>query len=135
MGTVGSTRALDRLFDVRRPADQARARLAGLQVDVEAELAGDHDSVPEALRRLAQDALALVRPIYFGSVEEGDPGIMRRADDPDHLRAGGDRAVEGAAHILHAHADRGNLERAELSPIGRTRRRLRHLPHLCGRRC
>ena len=60
----------------------------------------------------------LVRAVGLGRVEEGDAAIEGGPDDVDHLGPGGDRRLIGAAHVLDAEADAGDLQRAQLAPSG-----------------
>src|SRR5690606_20664866 len=97
-------------------ADQPRAPLAGLQIDVETELAGDHDLVPERHDGFAKNPLALMRAIGLGGVKKGDAAFIGRADDIDHLGAGRDRRLVGAGHVLDTEADTGDFKLTELAP-------------------
>ena len=101
------------------PAVEPRAPLAGLEIDVPAELGCDHDLVAERRDAFAEDPLHLMRPVRLGRVEEGDATVEGRPDDVDHLGPAGDRRLIGAAHVLNAEADAGDLQRAELSPPAR----------------
>ena len=69
-------------------AVEPRTPLAGLLIDVPAELRCDHDLVAERRHAFAEDALHLVRTVGLGRVEEGDATVEGRPDDVDHLRAG-----------------------------------------------
>jgi hypothetical protein len=62
VGAQTPQRAFDGLPDVRGFAVEAGPLLAGLQVDIEAELGGDDDLLAERSRRLTQDALGLLSP-------------------------------------------------------------------------
>ena len=88
VNAVGA-QALEHAFhgqlDMGRAADEARATRAGLQVDVPAELAGDHHLVAEWCDGLAQNPLALMRAVGFGSVKKRDTPFISCADDIDHL--------------------------------------------------
>jgi len=75
-------RAFDRLPDPRRPAGDA-AILPRHGIDVEAELGGDDDAVPERAQSRADDFLVLKRPIDLGGVEEGHALVDRGADERD----------------------------------------------------
>ena len=75
IGAKALERTLDRELDVFRPAIQARAPLAGLKVDVPAELRGDHDLVAERRDGFAQNPLTLMRAIRFGGVEKRDAAV------------------------------------------------------------
>ncbi|CAN5572169.1 hypothetical protein BH20ACT19_BH20ACT19_07730 [soil metagenome] len=84
------------------------AHVLGLAVDPEhravlgalvAELGGEHDLVPAALDRPADEALVGERPVHVGGVEERHPELERAADRGDRLVLVG-RAVE----LGHAHA-------------------------------
>jgi hypothetical protein len=113
IGAKALQHALHRRLDVVGPADEAGAARAGFQIDVPAELRGDHDLVAERLDRLAEDALHLVRSVGLRRVEEGDAPLEGHADDVVHLRARRHRPLVGAAHVLHPEADGRDLQRAE----------------------
>ncbi|MNT30947.1 hypothetical protein D3C72_1667640 [compost metagenome] len=107
--------AFHRLFDVVWTADQPRAALAGLRVDVPAEFAGDHDLVAERGDGFAEDALAFMRAIGLGGIKKSDAVVMGRTDDVDHLGAGGDCRLIGAGHVLDAKADAGHFQLTKLA--------------------
>ena len=60
-------------------------RRARLEIDVPAELGGDHDLVAERRHAFAEDAFDLVRTVSLGRVEEGDAAVERGPDDVEHL--------------------------------------------------
>jgi hypothetical protein len=68
--------------------------------EIEAELGGDDHLAAEGLQRLADEALIGEGAVDFGSVEEGDATLDRRADQADHLVPVRDHA----AVMVHAHA-------------------------------
>jgi hypothetical protein len=115
--------ALDDELDVRGLAVEARPALAGRLVDVPAELRRDHDLVAERRDGLAEDALALVRPVRLGTVEEGDAPIVRGAEDVDHVRAVRHRRLIATVHVLHADPDARDLELAQSATAHRRRLR------------
>ena len=106
-----------------------RAPLAGLQIDVPAELGGDHDLVAERRDAFAEDPLDLMRAVGLGRVEEGDATVEGRPDDVEHLGPAGDRRLVGAAHVLDAEADARDLQLPQ--PSSRARRRRRIAPRAC----
>src|SRR5688572_19940927 len=114
-------RSVDDPLDVLGPAVEARLALAGLQIDVPAELGRDHDLVAERRDAFAQDAFHFVRAVGLGGVEERDSSVERSADDVVHLRARRHGRLVRAAHVLHAQADAGNLQRSELAAAGALR--------------
>jgi hypothetical protein len=117
VGPEPSERTFDRQLDMLRAAVQPRPTLAGLEIDVPAELRHDHRPVPEWLRGFAEDAFVLMRAIGLGAVEEGDALVVGCPDDVDHLRAVRDRRLERAVHVLDAEADAGNLQPAQPAPL------------------
>ena len=88
IGAQAPEHALDRALDVVRAGCWARAPLAGLEVDVPAELGCDHDLVAKRRDAFAEDPLDFVRPVGLGRIEESDAPVEGRADDGDHLRPG-----------------------------------------------
>ena len=90
IGAKALEHALDDQLDVLRAAVEPRAALAGLQIDVPAELGRDHDLVAERRHAFAEDPFHLVRAVGLGRVEEGDAPVEGRADDVEHLRPGRD---------------------------------------------
>ena len=54
-----------------------------------------------------------MRAIGLGRIVERHPPIERGTDDAVHLGARGDGGLVGAAHVLHAQPDAGNLQRSE----------------------
>src|ERR1035437_707016 len=90
-------RVLGDLADAFRAAVEA-ARSA--RTEVETELGGDDGALSERLQRLAHEFLVGERAIDFGSVEERDAALDRRAGQRDHFRP-----VRGRATVMvHAHA-------------------------------
>ena len=116
VGAQALQHALDGQLDTVRAADEPRAPLAGLEIDVPAELRGDHHLVAERLHAFAEDPFHLVGAVGLGRVVEGDATVEGRPDDVDHLGPGRDRRLIGAAHVLDAEADAGDLQRAKLPP-------------------
>lgn len=82
------------------PAVGAEAALAGLRVDVEAELGGDDHLAADRLQRLADQFLVGEGTVGLGGVEQGDAAVVGGMDELDHLLLVGGRAVHGG----HAHA-------------------------------
>ena len=82
VGAQPPQRVLDR-------ADDPAARVAlpvGVLAHRVVELRGEDDVVaPAAGERLADDLLGLALPVDVGGVDEVDPGVQRRVDDPDRL--------------------------------------------------
>jgi hypothetical protein len=116
VGTEALEHALDGQLDVRRAAVESRAALARLEIDVPAELGGDHDFVSERRDPLTEDALDLERAVRLCRVEKGDATVERRTDNGDHLRAVRHRRFILAAHVLDAEPNAGDLERTQSSP-------------------
>ena len=108
--------AFDGQLDMGRAADEARAPRASLQVDIPAELAGDHHLVAKGRDGFAENPLALVRAIGLGGVKKRDATLIGRADDVDHFRPRRNRRLVSAGHVLHAQTDTGNLQLPQLSP-------------------
>ena len=52
------------------------AALAGLRIDVPAELGGDHDLVPERLDGFAENPFAFEGAVCLGSIEKGDAAVV-----------------------------------------------------------
>ena len=69
-------------LDVLRPAVEA-ALLAGLRIEIEAELGGDHHLSAERRQRFAHELLVGEWAVDFGGVEEGDAALDGRADQRD----------------------------------------------------
>ena len=115
---------LDGQLDVGRAAVESGATLAGLEVDVPAELGGDHDLVSKGRHALTENALDLMRAVRLGCIEEGDAPVEGGPDDVDHLGSVRDRRLVGAAHVLDAEPDAGDLQRAQSSPPACLRCRL-----------
>ncbi len=94
--------ALQRCFgdgaDVFRPA--VHAALAAVGTEVEAELRGDDDLVPDGAEGFAQQFLVLVRPVGFRRVEEGDAPIEGGADQLDRFLLLSGRTIA----VAQAHA-------------------------------
>jgi hypothetical protein len=91
--------------------------------------------VAERLHGLAEDALALVRAVGLGGVEERHAPVVGGAEDADHLRAVRHRGLVSAGHVLHADPDARHLERAEPTPArGHGRRRPARVRRLGERR-
>jgi hypothetical protein len=62
------------------------ALLVGVLTHRVVELGGEDDVVTTAAgERLADDLLGLALPVDVGRVDEVDPGVKRRVDDPDRL--------------------------------------------------
>ena len=82
VGAQPPQRVLDRPHD---PAARV-APLVGVLTHRVVELRGeDHVVAPAAGERLADDLLGLALAIDVGRVDEVDPGVERRVDDPDRL--------------------------------------------------
>jgi hypothetical protein len=103
---------------VAGPAVETGASLAGLLIDVPAELRGDHHLASERRDGLAEDPLGFMRAVGFGRVEERDTTIEGGPDDVDHLRAVRHRRLILAADVLNAEADARDFQRSEFSPSG-----------------
>ena len=71
--------------DMLRAAVQA-VLLAGLWINIEAELGGDHHLIAHRRQRLAHHLFIGERAIDLGGVEEGDAAFRRRADQGDPVR-------------------------------------------------
>ena len=91
-------------------AIESRPPLAGFQIDVPAELGGDHDLVSERRDAFAENSFHFVRAISLRRIEKGDATVKSRPDDVDHFRSVGDCRLVGAAHVLDAKADAGDFE-------------------------
>ena len=107
-------RALDGGPDVGRAAvGDAGAAAAG--VGDEAELGRDDDLVAAALDGLADDLLAVERPVDLGGVDVGDAEVEGAVDGADRLGVV-EAAVAGvgAGHGHGAEADAGDLEASEV---------------------
>jgi hypothetical protein len=76
VGLESLERRLGDLLDVLRPTVEARE--GG---EVEAELRGDHNLIPEGSKRFADKFLIGERAVDFSGVEEGDSAIHGCADD------------------------------------------------------
>ena len=82
VGAQPPQRVLDRADD---PAARV-ALLVGVLAHRVVELGGEDDVVAAAAgERLADDLLGLALPVDVGGVDEVDPGVERRVDDPDRL--------------------------------------------------
>jgi hypothetical protein len=110
VGAKALEHPLDGQLDMSRAAVEPRAALAGLEVDVPAELGRDHDLVSEGRDALAEDALDLVGAVRLGRVEEGDAPLEGVPDDAKHLGSARDGGLVGAAHVLDAEPDAGDLQ-------------------------
>ena len=88
-------RSLDGLPDMLGPAADAPI-LAGLEINVEAELGGDDDLVPERPQRFADDFFVGEGAVDLGRVEEGHAAVHRSADQGDALVLGELRGVAEA---------------------------------------
>ncbi len=80
-------------LDVFGPAIRPAAALARLEIDVKAELCGDHNLVADRLERLAHQFFVRERSIGFGRIEMGDAKVISRTNQPDHLALVGSRSV------------------------------------------
>ena len=103
-------RSVGDLLDVLRSAVQASLRTA-TRIDIEAELAGDHDPVADRRKSFTDQLLVRERPVDLGGVEEGDAVVDGRADERDSLLFVDSRTVTKAQSHA-AEADRRNLEAA-----------------------
>src|SRR5688572_8029817 len=106
VGAESLEHAVDHAFDMIWPAVKPGASLAGLLIDVPAELGGDHDPVPERRHALTENALHLMWAVGFGCVEERNAAVVGCSNDVDHLSPRRDRRLIRAAHVLHADTDR-----------------------------
>ena len=75
-------RRVTHLADVLRPAVEAH-RLLRLEVDIGAELCGNHHLIPHRLQRFTDHFLIGEGAIDLGGVEEGNATLYRRADQGD----------------------------------------------------
>jgi len=111
---VGS-KALQHAFrgdlDMIRAAVLAAESLAGIRVDVMAELGGNHDVFAERSQGFADEFLIPERAIVFRGVEEGNAVLDGGADDRDHLVLVRLLSV-GVGHAHAAEPDGGDLEAA-----------------------
>jgi hypothetical protein len=96
-------RALDLADD---PATRVAALVRVVVVHGAVELGGEHDVVPAALERLADDLLGLAARVDVGGVDDVDPGVQGPVDDADALLMV--RVAPGPEH----HGSQG--ERADL---------------------
>jgi hypothetical protein len=115
VGAQALEHALDGLLDVCRPAVQAGQALAGLEIDVPAELRCDHDPVAERRHAFAEYPLHLVRTVSLGRIVEGEAAVEGSPDDVEHFRPARHRGLVGAAHVLDAEADAGDFQRSKLA--------------------
>jgi hypothetical protein len=118
VGTQPLQHRVDGLPDVIGAAVGSASALAGLRVDIEAELGGDDHLVAHRLQGFPDDAFGLERTVGFCSVEKRHTLIDRRADEGDHVGAAGDRTVELSGHRLAAQPRARNLQRAQLAAAG-----------------
>ncbi len=81
--------------DVFRATIETAGALAGLRVDVPAELRRNHHAVSDRRERLADECFVRKRSVRLGGVEEGDAAIESRANEIDRRRPGSGLTVEG----------------------------------------
>ena len=133
VGAQPPQRVLDRAHD---PAARA-ALLVGVLAHRAVELGGEDDVVaPAAGERLADDLLGLALPVDVGGVDEVDPGVERRVDDPDRLVVIGvaPRAEHHRAEAELADGDAGASQLAMLHGCSSSPRHCVGLGHRCLRR-
>ena len=98
--------AFDGQLDMVRTADETRASLASLKIDVPTELAGDHDLVPERRNGFAENPLTLMRAVGLGGVEKGDAAFIGRADDiEDVYKRQGSKRGRSSSRVISRHSD------------------------------
>ena len=68
--------SLSRSLDVAGTAVRARAALAGLGIDIEAELRSNHNLFADRLKSLTYQFLICEGSIGFGRIEEGDSLVV-----------------------------------------------------------
>ena len=108
VGPQPRERGIDDRANVIGPAVEVRAGGA-VTGQVEAELGGDHHAVAQRRQRFAQQFFIGERAIDFGGVEQGHPAFHRRAQQRDHRRFVGRRAIR-PAHPHAAQSKRRNFE-------------------------
>ncbi|MNR39232.1 hypothetical protein D3C85_1574210 [compost metagenome] len=92
-----------------RSAIGAAGSCAGDQVNIETEFAGDDHLFADRLQGLAQQLFISEWAIRLSGVEQGDALFMGRANQLDHARFVGGRAV-GGGHAHAAEAQCGNFQ-------------------------
>ena len=112
---VGLQPAQARLDLAHQPAP-AVAALVGVLAHRPVRLGRQHDVLAAALQGLADDLLGLPRRVHVGGVDDVDPGVERRVDDPDGVVVVGvaPRAEHHRAERERADLDAGTAERAHL---------------------
>ena len=106
--------AIDGSPDVFRTAVCPATALAGLQIDIEAELGGNHNLVADRGKRLAEKNLIREGSIGLRRVKQGDALVVGETDQLDHLRLVGGRAIK-RTHAHAAEAEGGDFEVSNLA--------------------